>query len=75
MKIHPINWYTNRQLTLCPKHFIRCRAEVTTEAKFWVYENLIGRFYIGSDERNLFDPDIIYFEDPQEAMMFELRWS
>lgn len=75
MNINPIHWYTERELEFCPKHFIKCKAELTVEARFWVYENLIGRFYIGSNPTQLFDPDIIYFEDPQEATMFELRWS
>lgn len=74
MKIHPVNWYTNRELSFCPKYFTKCNAELTTEARFWVYENLIGRYCIMSNE-SIFDPDIIYFEDPYEATLFELRWS
>jgi hypothetical protein len=74
MKINPIHWHSNREVEFCPKHFVKCNAELTKEAKFWVYENLTGRYHIGINDA-LFDPDIIYFEDPQEATLFELRWS
>ena len=62
-----------RQLQFCPKHFIKCQAPMTTESKLWIYETLTGRFYI--DEYDLFFDTNVYFEDPQEATMYELKWS
>ena len=75
MNINLYTWYANRQMEFLPAHFVRCNSTVTTESKLWVLENLKGRFYI--DESNfLFDFDnAIYFEDPQEAVHYELLWS
>lgn len=74
MKINPFTWYGEREVHYLPKHFIRCNTEVTTDRKDWVYENLNGRFYVGTASDFLFTEEI-YFEDPQEAMLYELRWS
>ena len=78
MNINLHTWFMQRELQFCPKHFIKCNAFLTQEAKFWVYENLKGRFYtkdllvlsLVSDQEQE-----IYFEDPQEATLYELRWS
>lgn len=78
MNINLHTWFSDRELEFCPKHFIKCNAPLTDEAKFWVYENLTGRFYIENlSLLSLFSEadELIHFEDPQEAVMFELRWS
>jgi len=75
MKINYFTWYGNRQIKHCPKHFVKCNASVSSEARHWVIENLQGRFHIDSATTFLFDEPTIYFEDPQEATLFELRWS
>lgn len=78
MNINLYTWFSDREVEVCPKHFIKCNAPLTEEAKFWVYENLTGRFHIeNSLLMSLFssENDTIHFEDPQEAVMFELRWS
>ena len=73
MNINLQTWFSERQLDFCPKHFVKCQAPLTTEAKLWVYETLKGRFYISDVE--LWLESIVYFEDPQEATLYELTWS
>ena len=77
MNINIFTWYSERQLNFPPLHFIKCRTPITDKAKFWVYEKLSGRFYIETENpRDLFLlEEVIYFEDPQEAVMYELTWS
>jgi len=54
---------------------------MTAASKHWVESKLMGRYYIGpaplEDDTSIymFRDDIFYFEDPKEAMMYELVWS
>ena len=78
MNINLYTWYGKRELDYCPKHFIKCNAGLTDEAKQWVYEKLSGRFYVtyaGGPDWSFLFVNVIYFEDPQEAMLYELTWS
>lgn len=74
-------WIGDRQLDFCPKHFIMATTPITTEIKFWVLEKLHGRFYVSANTNFgnrgfLFEADEnIYFEDSQEAVLYELTWS
>ena len=87
MKIENINldtWYKNRFLKdQIPNHFTITRTPSTTENLEWVLEKLHGRFTFVtgstfSDSENDF---LSYyqkryaFEDPKEAVQFELTWS
>lgn len=75
MKLNPYTWFGNRQLNNCPKHFIKCKTELTDESRLYVLENFTGRYFINYSREFLDHTEEIWFEDPQEAMMFELRWS
>jgi hypothetical protein len=75
MNINLYTWFGDRKLNYLPTHFVKCNAVVTEEAKFWVYETLKGRFYIDTNHTLFNDENNIYFEDSQEAVMFELKWS
>lgn len=71
-------WNKAREVSFCPKHFTPTNTPLTEEAKLWVLERLHGRYYVGL---NTFRSSIfeniatIYFEDPQEAVLYELTWS
>jgi len=65
-------WYGQRQLDFCPKHFIKANTQVNENSIKWIHERLTGRFYL-IDEGFFYDT--VYFEDPQEAILFELTWS
>lgn len=78
-RINPQIWYGNRELDFVPPHFTKCSTPLTTESLLWVHTRLQGRFFITSlTNLQTFVLDTtkqIYFEDPAEATMYELRWS
>lgn len=76
MDINLYTWFTERELDFCPKHFIKTNTPIDIDKKLWVLEKLSGRFYVGKKTGQffLFD-ESIWFEDPQEAVLYELTWS
>jgi len=76
-------WYKNRFLKdQIPNHFTITRTPSTTENLEWVLEKLHGRFSLvqNNGENNSLDFMSYYqktfaFEDPKEAVQFELTWS
>ena len=77
MNINLHTWFSQRELDYCPKHFIRASTQITEQSKLWVLEKLSGRFYISSSVISMFSDSegTIYFEDPQEAVFYEIAWS
>ena len=87
LELVPEQWFVDRQLSFKPKHFIGTRSQLTKESLNWVVYNLKGRFclYEKPLQNDFGDTDIlvsstvinqnIAFEDPAEAVLFELRWS
>lgn len=83
--IDPVIWYSDREVTgHTPKHFVKTNTALTTESKFWILNTLKGRFSIMHSEMrdgDAFDVLIstLYgypaFEDPKEAIVYELTWS
>ena len=81
--IDPLVWFGTREVTPVPKHFIRTPTSTSPESLLWVITRLKGRYSLSTviEEESsvlVLGNDIhqaIYFEDPSEAMMFELRWS
>ena len=79
-QLDPITWFSERELTYTPKHFIVTSHPCTLESKQWVLDKLSGRFSITypSVSNTIFElitPSCIAFEDPQEAVFYELKWS
>lgn len=84
-QIDPVQWYAEREVTgHTPKHFIRTKTPLTTESKLWIQDNLRGRYSIHHAEMRDSDAfDLIVkslfgypaFEDPKEAIIYELTWS
>lgn len=77
MNINLYTWFSERELKYCPLHFVPSQTPITQESKLWIFESLKGRFFISNGTKNdLFSFDEYpYFEDPQEAVMYELKWS
>ena len=73
-------WFTERAVKDNPIHFVKADTPLNHSSLIWVLETLKGRYYIG-EERSINDlfgfntVSYIYFEDPTEAMYFDLRWS
>jgi hypothetical protein len=79
-QLDPITWFSERELTYTPKHFIVTSHPCTPESKQWVLDKLTGRFSItyptiSTSIIELITPSCIAFEDPQEAVFYELKWS
>jgi hypothetical protein len=79
-QLDPITWFSERELTHTPKHFVVTSHPCTDESKQWVLDKLNGRFsvtypIISSNIYELINPSCIAFEDPQEAVFYELKWS
>jgi hypothetical protein len=79
-EIDPQSWFGTRQVKGgIPKHFVKATTTMSEESYLWVVKKLHGRFGTSSIETNNFSTfginTYIYFEDPKETMIYELRWS
>jgi hypothetical protein len=81
--IDPATWYSERELKFTPKHFTITHTELTPESKHWILNKLKGRFSVVHNQPideslNLFMTTFYghpAFEDPKEAVAYELVWS
>jgi hypothetical protein len=67
-------WFMNRELDFAPNHFVVSNTRLTTESKIWIQEKLSGRYSSVSLE-SAFMEYVPAFEDPKEAMFYELTWG
>lgn len=78
-ELNLMTWFSDRKLDYLPKHFVATQTPVDDDKLLWVLEYCRGRYFIGSKGAKEFDllfmPETIYFEDPQEAVLYELTWS
>jgi hypothetical protein len=66
-------WFMDRELDFVPSHFVVSRTALTDDAKLWIIEKLTGRFSIqGQGFIGSLAPA---FEDPKEALFYELTWG
>lgn len=83
--LDPTSWYSNRQLEFTPLHFTIVKTPITPESKLWILDKLRGRFSLLSVHNpvdftspilvvNMQD-DVPAFEDPKEAVLYELTWA
>lgn len=78
MNINLQTWFAQRELDYCPKHFVKANTQITEQSKLWVLEKLTGRFFISRTVISMYGDDsegVIYFENPQEAVFYEIAWS
>lgn len=78
MNINPLVWYSMRELAQSPPHFVKCTTPLTDTSLIWVITKLQGRFSKNQKDDFVllvFPTHEISFEDPVEAMLYELRWS
>ena len=74
--IDPVNWFSDREVNFKPPHFVMTNTHITKESKFWILKNLKGRFaLIEYDYITRIKKIVPAFEDPQEAILYELAWS
>jgi hypothetical protein len=79
MNINPIKWFLKREMEFSPPHFVKTSTPTNSESILWIISTLSGRYCISQniDNTQMFieSSNIAFFEDPAEAMMYELRWS
>lgn len=64
-------WFVERELNFLPEHFILVKIPVEPEAREWIIEKLQGRYTIVSTFPDFYPA----FEDPKEAVLYQLSWS
>jgi hypothetical protein len=81
-ELNPQLWFGTRELEYIPKHFTLAKTALTSESKIWILNKLSGRFSIGNkiddsstDFLLVSDTWFPAFEDPAEAVLYELYWS
>ena len=88
LELEPFTWCSERQLPNKPKHFVVSKTPITEESKRWIFDKLRGRFALVEYENTITAMDMggsydlmstldTYpaFEDPAEAVFYELTWS
>lgn len=78
MQLDYNTFFGQRCLDYKPNHFILAKTPINKTTQLWIYNKLRGRFSLcvvtGTDR--LIDPVIVpAFENPQEAVFYELTWS
>lgn len=70
-------WFINRELQHCPPHFVRTHTIINKNSMMWIKESLVGRFTLipPVDGEYEFNDYVPAFEDPAEAILYELTWS
>ena len=78
LKVNLHTWFSIRELSTCPKHFIIANTRLTPESYLWILENLTGRFslILIKDKEDIWaEEKFPAFEDASEAVYYELEWS
>ena len=79
-ELNPLLWYSILELDYQPDHFVISKIPITDEAKEWVKTKITGRYSFVPSNFN--DDEIVFtkticvaFEDPKDAVLFELTWG
>jgi len=80
--VNLMTWFSKRELDYGPKHFVQTNTPITDDRHQYILENFKGRYFIGYKQTNvgndflsLLEEMYPYFEDPQEAVIYELKFS
>jgi hypothetical protein len=68
-------WFSERELQISPMHFTKTQTPMTSESKIWILEKLHGRFSGYFSTEIAFGSKCPTFEDPKEAVFYELTWG
>lgn len=78
-EVDPQVWFSEREVSYPPQHFISATTPLTHESKQWVLDSLRGRFSVTLNTSDFFlsisNLGTISFEDPKEVLIYELKWS
>lgn len=68
-------WFMNREMDFVPEHFVKSKTAMTPEARDWILETLTGRFAVMHSIYSTIGAYSVAFEDPKEALFYELKWA
>ena len=68
-------WFIDRELNFVPDHFVKSNTPINIESKAWILEKLRGRFAFSGTNVSFLDNVYPYFEDPKEAVFYELTFG
>jgi len=85
-QLNVITWYSERELKFTPAHFVVSKTSLTSESRLWILNTLRGRYSIvtGQEEIDILKQPWMFisdldgvpaFEDPKEAVLYELKWA
>ena len=84
-ELNVYTWFSNRELSYIPAHFIVVDTIISTESKQWILEKLTGRFCLVDIHNSPTDStEVSYpwhfgyspaFENSIEATYFQLIWN
>jgi len=90
MIVNPIIWFANREVSLVPKHFVKCSTPVNETSKQWILNKTQGRYAFSDVQSDLGSADddltaifllynepkqLVHFENSEDALMYNLLWS
>lgn len=67
-------WFIDRELDFTPAHFTVAKTPITDGARAWILEKLVGRFSM-TGGNGFAIKQYPAFEDPKEAVFYELAWA
>lgn len=70
-QIDPVVWFGKRELKFFPNHFVPTGTPLSEESRTWLYTKTFGRYCI----QHFSGKDYPAFENPAEAVLYELTWS
>ena len=81
--INPQIWFAKRELSFIPAHFIQSKVPLYGNSLDWIVNQTSGRYAILHNLQTQEDSFLITmanygypaFENPQEAIMYELKWG
>lgn len=81
-QLNPFTWHSTRELRFTPSHFVVVSKIITSESFQWILEKQTGRFSLIECPNYSMEHDLLEyygyfpgFEDPAEAIHFQLVWS
>ena len=77
-ELNPQIWFIDRKMQYKPLHFITVNTPLTAQSALWIIHNLVGRFTFHGNidmDDDFEECTLPSFEDPVEAVLYELKWS
>ena len=73
--INLYTWFVDRELDFAPDHFVKSNTPVSEESLTWITERLVGRYTLHSGSGFMSIASYPSFEDPKEAVFYELTFG